>query len=61
LKILLKTVPFRCDAQHRQRLNRLAEIMAEFQDDLRASLVTAGLLSSKSGLAIGAARDRLRN
>ena len=39
----------------------LAEIMTEFQDDLRASLATAGLLSSKSGPAIGAARDGLRN
>jgi uncharacterized lipoprotein YmbA len=39
----------------------LAEIMAEFQDDLRASLATAGLLSSKSGAALGAARDGLKN
>jgi len=39
----------------------LAEIMAEFQSDLRASLATAGLLSSKSDPAIGAARDGLRN
>ena len=39
----------------------LAEIMAELQDDLRASLATAGLLSSKSTPAIGAARDGSRS